>query len=182
MTSTHHTIVDHTEPGLYKIISLQPFRQTVGVRFDIVPTSIFPSIDGIDRVLHQTGAVSPGPVGDVSAPWYMHPHQEDYLLVLQGTRYTDVYTPEHGRVEQFEVTPEYIKKNGRLVFDGPAMLVWPCGVFHRITSDSATGSASLNFAVRHEGFDIKTNFNIYDVNTQTGAYHVIREGHLDQIG
>jgi len=60
------------------------------------------------------------------------------------------------------------------------MLVWPCGVFHRIVSCPEQGSASVNFAVRYEGFNIRTNFNIYDLDTESGKYKVIREGHLDQ--
>jgi hypothetical protein len=60
------------------------------------------------------------------------------------------------------------------------MLIWPCGVFHRIRSDEKTGSASLNFAVRYDGFDIKTNFNVYDLDPATGEYRMIRAGHLDQ--
>jgi len=47
-------------------------------------------------------------------------------------------------------------------------------------SDAETGSASLNFAVHTPGFDIRTNFSVYDLNTETGEYRVIREGHLDQ--
>jgi hypothetical protein len=60
------------------------------------------------------------------------------------------------------------------------MLVWSQGVFHRIQSGEK-GSASLNFAVRGKEFDIKTNFNIYDLDTNTGEYKVLREGHLDQF-
>jgi hypothetical protein len=60
------------------------------------------------------------------------------------------------------------------------MLVWPRGVFHRIRSDEKSGSASLNFAVRYEGFDIRTNFNIYDLNPADGEYWMIRAGYLDQ--
>ena len=59
--------------GLYKIIPLKSFRKTPGVFFDIIPHELFPRIDGIDRVIHQGGAVSPGPIGDIERPWYMHP-------------------------------------------------------------------------------------------------------------
>lgn len=38
----------------------------------------------------------------------------------------------------------------------------------------------MNFAVHYEGFDIKTNFNIYDLDTETGKFEIIRAGHLDQ--
>jgi hypothetical protein len=166
--------------GLYKIIPLKPFRKTPGVMFDIVPMEMFPRIDGIDRVIHEGGAVSPGSVGDVIRPWYMHPFQEDHLMVLQGTRYTELYTSDHGKIEVFDVSPGYIKKNGEIIFDGPAILSWPSNVFHRIKSDDRTGSISVNLAKRHEGFDIKTNFSIYSLDIGNGAYEVIREGYLDQ--
>jgi hypothetical protein len=166
--------------GLYRIIPLRVLRRTPGVSFDLVPTEVLPHIDGIDRVLHDGGAVSPGPVGDVARPWYMHPHQDDNLIVLHGARFVDVYTREHGRIESLVVGPSQIRHGEQIVCDGPAMLVWPCGVFHRIRSDEKTGSASLNFAVRYEGFDIKTNFNVYDLDPASGEYRMIRAGHLDQ--
>lgn len=165
--------------GLYKIISLNLFRKTPGVIFDNVPTTAFSQISAIDRVLHEAGAVSPGPVGDVKRPWYMHPHQDDNLVVLCGTRMVDIYTRAHGTVENFVVTPHEIRKNGHILYDGAAMLVWPRGVFHRILSGEE-GSAAINFAVHYEGIDIRTNFNIYDLDTETGRFRVIREGYRDQ--
>jgi len=167
-------------PGLYRIIRMNPFRKTPGVRFDLFPMSAIPRIDSIDRVLHEHGAISPGPVEGIERPWYMHTHQDDNLIVLHGKREVDIYTKEHGRVEHFTVMPDRIYKNGALVFEGGALLVWPVGVFHRIVSGEE-GSASLNIAVHHEGFDLKTNFSIYDLNVETGEYHVIRAGHEDQM-
>lgn len=165
--------------NFYRIIALTPFRKTKGVNFDIFPMEFLPRVDGIDRVLHESDALSPGSVGEVERPWYLHQHQEDNLIVLHGVRTVDIYTLEHRRVENFVVEPNKVYKNGVLVYDGPAILVWPCNVFHRIRSGQA-GSASLNFAVRHPGFDIKTNFSVYDLDTDTGDYKVIRAGHLDQ--
>lgn len=163
----------------WRIIKLKPFRRTEGVAFDILPMKYLPRIDGIDRVLHKKGALSPGSVGGVERPWYIHPQQEDNLLVLAGVRMVEIYTLEHRRVEHFVVEPDKVYHNGELVFDGPAMLVWPTNVFHRIVSGE-DGSASLNFAVRLPGFDIDTNFSVYDLDTATGEYRVIREGKLDQ--
>lgn len=172
------TIVQEV-PHFYRVMALKPFRKTPGVAFDIVPMDLLPKIDGIDRVLHEHSAVSPGPVGNVARPWYLHPHQEDNLIVLAGKRTVDIYNLEHRRVETFVVEPQRIYKNGELFYDGPAMLVWPRNVFHRIVS-GPEGSASLNFAARFDGFDIRTNFSIYDLNTASGEFSVIREGHLDQ--
>lgn len=165
--------------GLYRIIKLKEFRRTEGVAFDVMVKSMIPKIDGIDRVLHKGGAVSPGPVDDVERPWYMHPHQEDNLFVLYGKRYVELYSKEHGRVEKFVVTPEYIEHNGEIVFDGGAILTWPTYVFHRIIS-ADEGSASINLATHLDGFDIKSNFNIYDLNTVTSEYTLVREGYKDQ--
>jgi hypothetical protein len=110
----------------------------------------------------------------------MHPHQEDNLMVVHGMRQVDLYTREKGRIETFSLTPNRIEKNGTALFEGPVMLGWPRHVFHRIVSSHESGSASVNFAVHYGGFDIRTNFNIYDVDTQTGSVRLVREGHLDQ--
>jgi hypothetical protein len=165
--------------GLYKVVALQPFRKTEGVSFDILPRNLVPKVDAVDRVIHKNRAVSPGPVGDISEPWYMHPHQDDNLIVLQGIRYVEIYTKAHGRIESFIITPERIEHNNRILYDGPGLLVWPRGVFHRIKSGD-NGSASINLATHYEGIDMKTNFNIYDVDIETGEFMVLREGHLDQ--
>ena len=166
-------------PGLYKVVALQPFRKTEGVSFDILPKNLVPKIDAVDRVIHNGKAVSPGPVGDILEPWYMHPHQDDNLIVLQGIRHVDIYIKAHGRIESFIVTPEYVEHNKKLLYDGPARLIWPRGVFHRIKSGE-NGSASINLATHYEGINMRTNFNIYDLDISTGKFRVIREGSLDQ--
>lgn len=175
---TKKMIIDEV-PGLYRIIALPILRKTPKVTFDCVPMALLPRIDAIDRVIHEGNAVSPGSVGDVERPWYMHPCQDDNLIVLTGTRQVEIYSQAHGQIEAFTVSPHEIRKNGEVIFQGGAMLVWPCRVFHRIRS-AETGSASLNFAVHHPGFDLRTNFNIYDLDPLSGKSWVIREGHLDQ--
>lgn len=165
--------------GLYEIIPLDIFRKTEGVNFDLIPASLLPKISSMDRVIHKKGAISPGSVAGVKRPWYMHPGQDDNLIVLFGTRYVDLYTKKHGKVEFFKVKSDKIEHDGEIIFDGPAMLVWPRGVFHRVESGSE-GSASLNFAVHYNNFDINTNFSIYKLDTDNGKYEVIRNGTLDQ--
>ena len=176
---TEYDIIEEV-PDLYRIIPLVAFRRTKNVYFDFVPIKALPRINSIDRVIHEGGAISPGTIDDLERPWYMHPHQDDNLIVLHGTRHVDIYTRKHGRVENFVVTPNRIMKDGKILYDGPAMLVWPRAVLHRIRSGEE-GSASLNFAVHYEGFDIKTNFNVYDLDTGTGKFRVIREGFRDQM-
>jgi hypothetical protein len=167
------------EEGFWRVIKLAPFRRTPGVYFDIVPMEFLPRIDGIDRVVHEHSAVSPGPVGEVAQTWYYHPFQEDNLLVLRGQRTAEIYSLEHKRVETFVVTPDKVTHNSEVIYEGPCMLVWPTKVFHRITSGEQ-GSVSLNFAVRCPGFDINTNFSIYDLDTTTGKFTLLRLGKVDQ--
>ena len=166
--------------GLCKIVDLKKLRRTEGVFFDAVPKEFLENLGGVDRVIHLSNAVSPGRIDDVERPWYMHTNQSDNLVVLNGVRHIDLYSVEHGKVEHFTVTKSEIYRNGELLVDHPAVLTWPPHVFHRVESKE-NGSASVNFAQRTEGFDIKDNFSIYDVNTETGEYKVIREGHKDQF-
>ena len=166
-------------PGLYRVIPLQAFRRTPGVAFDILPGRLVPKVDAIDRVLHQKGALSPGPVGEVARPWYRHEHQDDNLLVLAGVRHVDIYTSEHGRVESFDVHPDRIEREGKPWYDGPAILVWPRMVFHRIRSGDQ-GSASVNLATHYEGWNVRNNFDVFALDPDTGEFRVIREGWMDQ--
>ncbi len=168
------------EKGLYYIVEMKLFRKTPGVVFDLYPLETIPSIDAIDRVMHEKSAVSPGPVGGVIQPWYMHESQADHLIVMHGQRTVHLYTKDHGKVEEFIVTPHSIMQNAKLVFEGGAVLCWPTHVFHRIVSGEEV-SASINLAVRFEGFDVNNNFDIYDLDTATGDFRVIRKGYEDQF-
>lgn len=172
-------IIEEVE-NFYRIITLKELRRTKNVRFDVLDTSLIPHIDSVDRVIHGPGARSPGSVGAIERPWYMHPHQADNLMVLHGMRSIDLYSPEHGRVEHFTVTADKVCRGNEVCYAGAAMLVWPCGVFHRIVSCPEQGSSSVNFAAHYDGFDIRTNFNIYDLDTESGQFKVIRAGYLDQ--
>lgn len=163
----------------YRVIKLKKFRNTDGVNFDIMIKSMIPKVDGIDRVLHKKSAVSPGKVGSVEKAWYMHPHQEDNLFVLYGKRNVDLYMPKYGKIEKFVITPDYIEHNGERILEGGGLIAWSTDVFHRIISGEK-GSASINLATHHEGFDIKTNFNIYDLDIETGKYELLRDGYKDQ--
>jgi hypothetical protein len=172
-------IVEEIE-GLYSIIRLKVLRKTEGVDFDVVPILKLKTVASVDRVIHKSGAISPGSVAGVARPWYHHLEQEDHLLVLHGAREVELYSKDHPRIVRFRVTPEGVERDGRPLGGGPAMLAWPVRVFHRIESDPALGSASLNFAVRLPGYDVRTNFDIYDFDPSSGEFRVIREGTKDQ--
>jgi len=164
---------------MYRIIPLRVLRRTQGVHFDEMVPSDIPKIDGIDRVIHGPNSVSPGPVQHIKRPWYMHPYQDDNLMVLQGTRFVDIYCPLQKKKSSFIITPDRIYKNNYLYCDYPAMIVWSAGIFHRIISGSE-GSISVNFATRYPKFDLKDNFNIYDLNMETGEYRLLKQGEKDQ--
>jgi len=179
MSMSNGSIIEQVE-GAYRVLRLSRLRQTPGVSFDVLVPRLVPQVDAIDRVFHESGAISPGPVGDVLRPWYMHPDQDDHLMVLAGKRYVDLYSGILGRMISFEVEPDRVTREGERICDTACMLVWDRGVFHRIRSDPETGSRSVNLATHHAGFDIDTNFNIYDLDVSTGAYRVLREGSEDQ--
>lgn len=164
---------------LYRLIPLRTLRRTKGVKFDEIVPSDIPKIDGIDRVIHGSNSISPGPIGNIKRPWYMHTGQDDNLMVLQGERYIDIYQPVTMKMASFVVTPDKIYKNDKLYYDGPAMIVWPAGVYHRIISGNE-GSISINFATRTKEFDLDNNFNIYDLNKYTGESKLLRKGIEDQ--
>lgn len=169
--------------SLYRLIPLRMLRRTPGVHFDEMVPSDIPKIHGIDRVIHAANSISPGPVTQndvtIKRPWYMHSGQDDNLMVLQGTRYIDIFNPTTKDKASFIVTPDKIYKNDKLYYDGSAMVVWPAGIFHRIISGSE-GSISINFATRTNQFNLNDNFNIYDLNKETGEYTVLKEGDEDQ--
>ena len=168
---------------LYRLIPLRVLRRTSGVMFDEIVPSDIPKIHGIDRVIHSANSISPGPVEDsvppVQRPWYMHPGQDDNLMVLQGTRYVDIYNPTSSEKASFIITPEKVYKNEKLYYDGPAMVVWPAGIFHRIITGEE-GSISVNFSTRKKNFDLKDNFNVYDLCVNSGEYRLLRDGYEDQ--
>ncbi|MBU6310526.1 hypothetical protein KGO06_01140 [Patescibacteria group bacterium] len=172
---TRHNIV----PGVAFIVELSTLRETPSVHFHELPVELVKEVAAIDRVEHGVGAFSPiSREHPEMRPWYMHTHQEDNLIVLCGQRNVDLYAPGHGSVESFEVTPHFIRHNGAVVSEGPALLGWGVGVFHRIVSPG--GSISMNFARHFDGFNLDTNFNIYDLDVRTGAYTVLRVGKADQ--
>lgn len=175
------TIPFNSCPKLCTIIPLQALRKTVGVTFDTIPTELLLETSGGERVLHRKGAQSPGAVGDIERPWYCHKCQDDNLMVLWGDRRIDLYHPSCNRIFTFTVSVDSILCDGELLYNGGAILRWKAGVFHRIVSSPVHGSASINFAKRYDGFDIRHEFDIYELDSSSGEFGVIRDGYLDQV-
>lgn len=159
------------------IVPLKLLRNTPNVQFFSLPGMVEGLAD-IDLVKHAVGAKSPTISGDATPYWYMHTDQEDNLLVYDGVRIVDLYSKAHGKVEQFEVSANWIKHQGKVIYEGAAIFGWPPYVFHRVHSPN--GSLSTNYAKRTPQFSIETNFNIYTLNTETGDYQMKRLGKLDQ--
>lgn len=174
MENPRHVIFE----GMVYYIPLSKLRETPNVQFHFVPQLIEEGLATIQRVKHEKGALSPSVKGisDVQ-PWYMHPHQEDNCMVLEGERVIDLYTKEHG-LKTFVATPERLMLDGEVIIDSPYIIGWYTNVFHR--PNSPNGSTSI-FMTRHiDGFDFDTEFNIYELNEETGDHTVLRAGHLDQ--
>ncbi len=167
-------------PELCTIIPLNLLRKTPGVTFDSIPEELVQRASGAERVLHQKGAQSPGAVGAVTRPWYCHKTQHDNLMVLFGSRSVELYHPSCARIFTFDVTPESIRCDCKTRGVRRALLSPKPGVAHRIIASPDAGSASFNFAVRDADFDIRHEFDIWDLDEETGKAVVIREGWRDQ--
>lgn len=173
--SKNDQIIEKIE-WLFHIIPLKRLRHTDNVDFDVM--SFFHEFNWIDIVTHKKWAKSPWSVWKKNELWYMHPNQEDNMITLSWNRFVELYTKEHWKIEIFEISHECIKWNWKIILDWPWILWWPVNVFHR--NYSPEGSVSMNFAVRSNEFDIDTEFNIYDLNTENWEFKVARVGKLDQ--
>jgi len=171
--SQRQTYIEH----LCFIIPLKPLRATPNVNFFSVE-GVVDGLSGVDLVIHEPGGKSPLIANDDTWYWYMHTDQEDKLVVHNGKRQVELYSVKHGRVENFEVTTDAIYHNGQKIYDGAAILGWEPYVFHRVHSPQ--GSISTNYAKRLEGYDMNTNFNIYNLDCDSGDYSMVRLGSLDQ--
>ncbi|VVU95413.1 hypothetical protein CPAV1605_1164 [seawater metagenome] len=167
----------------YQILPLRKFRSTQGVKFNEINPIDLPGIDGVDTVNHEPYVQSPPSIilekEFIKRPWYKHNGQNDMLLTLQGTRFVDLYNPETKEKTSFIVMPDKIYINNKLYYDGPAILNWKAGVYHRVVSGDL-GSISINFAKRDKSFDTNTEFNIYKLDELIGESECIRRGTDDQ--
>jgi len=164
---------------MYRLIPLRTLRKTTEIKIHEIISSDIPIIDGINKIVHSPNCKSPGPIKNVARPWYRHRGQSDNLLLLHGKRYIDIYDTKLNKKSSFMVTPDKIYKNNELLYDGPAIICWSPGTFHRIAS-GIKGSISINFVTRKKNFDYENDINIYDLDTETGFFRCISDNYNDK--
>jgi len=128
------------------------------MRLNFVPTHVFretPQVsffdagvkgsNGSDVVIHHGNAISPPDDGDFEQ-YYVHRHQIDHNLVIEGSRIFTLINPEWDE-------PHHIIYLNRAM----GALQIPVGTFHRSISNQE-GSIVLNQAVRDEKFNPENEF------------------------
>ncbi len=128
------------------------------MRLNFVPTHVFretPQVsffdagvkgsNGSDVVIHHSNAISP-PNDDDFEQYYIHQHQIDHNLVIEGSRIFTLINPEWDE-------PHHIIYLNRAM----GALQIPIGTYHRSISNKE-GSIVLNQAVRDEKFNPENEF------------------------
>ena len=128
------------------------------MRLNFVPTHVFretPQVsffdagvkgsNGSDVVIHHGNAISPPNDGDFEQ-YYVHRHQIDHNLVIEGSRIFTLINPEWDE-------PHHIIYLNRAM----GALQISVGTFHRSISNKE-GSIVLNQAVRDEKFNPENEF------------------------
>ena len=119
------------------------FRETPEVTF--LDASVEDS-NGSDVVIHRGGATSPPDLNSFEQ-YYVHYHQTDNNLVLEGDRIFTLLNPLWDE-------PHHIIYLNRFM----GALQIPIGTFHRSISGK-DGSIVINQAIRDKQFEAKTEFN-----------------------
>ena len=123
-------------------IPIHVFRETPAVTFFDAGV---PGANGTDVVAHHGAAISP-PDDDGLAQYYVHQHQVDHNLVLEGQRTFTLLNPTWSQ-------PHHVVELTRVM----GALEIPIGTYHRSVSGEA-GSTVLNQSIRDEHFDFHTEF------------------------
>ena len=125
-----------------QFIPIHVFRETPSVTFFDAGVS---GTNGTDVVVHRGAATSPPDINGFEQ-YYLHQHQVDHNLVLEGQRTFVLLNPAW---DQSHHVIHLIREMGALQI--------PVGTYHRSTSGE-TGSMVLNQSLRDSQFDFKTEF------------------------
>ncbi len=128
---------------LLHFVPIRVFRETAQVSF--FDASVNGS-NGADVVIHHKNAISP-PDDGIFEQYYIHHHQIDHNLVIDGSRKFTLINPEWDE-------PHHV------IFLNRAMgaLQIPIGTYHRSESGEE-GSIVLNQATRDNAFDQTKEFS-----------------------
>ena len=126
-----------------KFVPVNIFRETPEVTF---LDASFKDSNGSDVVIHRGGATSPPNLNDFEQ-YYLHHHQIDNNLVLEGDRTFTLLNP-------FWDEPHHIVYLHRFM----GALQIPIGTFHRSISGK-NGSIVINQAIRDKKFKASKEFN-----------------------
>ena len=152
-------------------VPIHVFRETPAVTF--FDASVEGS-NGTDVVAHHGAAISP-PDDLKGEQYYVHQHQIDHNLVLEGGR---VYTLLSPHWDQPHHVIHLIRAMGALQI--------PIGTFHRSVS-AESGSVVLNQSIRDQAFDFATEFipvslhgnrALQAARAQTPWVWTFRDGHI----
>ncbi len=131
-------------------IPVNIFRETPEVTF--LDASVEGS-NGSDVVIHRGGATSPPDLNGFEQ-YYVHHHQTDNNLVLEGDRTFTLLNPLWDE-------PHHIIYLHRLM----GALQIPIGTFHRSISGK-DGSIVINQAIRDKQFESNTEFNPISIESR----------------
>lgn len=158
---------------MFQVIPLRSLKHNANIQtHDIFPFDRI-RIDCVERVIHHDYTISPESCQGILRPWSMHRGQSDHLMVLQGERLVELYCPSKKQSVCFRLTPNKIFKGETLLYEGAYILSWPPEIFHRIVTKKG-GSISVNFTTYTTDINFENNFGVYDVNTTTGSFMLIR--------
>ncbi len=132
-------------------VSTNVFRETPQVTFFDAGVK---GSNGSDVVIHHGSAISP-PNDDEIEQYYVHHHQIDHNLVLEGKRTFSLLNPE------WEEPHHVIYLNQKM-----GALQIPIGTYHRSVSGDE-GSIVLNQAVRDSDFDPAKEFKPVSLRDRT---------------
>ena len=123
-------------------VPIHIFRETPSVAFFDAGIA---GANGVDVVVHRGSAISP-PNDEDFEQYYVHQHQVDHNLVLQGGRTYTLLNPDWPQ-------PHHVIHLQRVM----GALQIPIGTYHRSISGEE-GSLVLNQSFRDDDFDYSTEF------------------------
>ena len=95
--------------------------------------------------------------------WYQNRFEKNNLMVLNGSRYLDLYCQRTYKKENLIIHEDNIYRNGKLYYGSPAIISWSGDLFHK-TESGENGSFSLNiieknYVIQEITQDIKSNID-----------------------